>query len=367
MIPKKTEFNTIDALRFFAFLKIYLLHLPVDRDFPIFSTLKKGGGIGVVFFFVLSGFLITYILTFDKQNKGAISLPHFYARRILRIWPLFFLFLLIAYLLPHPLRDLLGFDYGGYTPDWRWSFAFLENYQIIRHHIGPSIGPLLLTWSLCIEEHFYIVWAIAVAIMPVRRIPWVMGAFIVTAICARVACMHYLPQYDISTNELVTSMDYFACGGLVGYLYATNKDAFDKRILSIPLIVRGLYLAFAVVFVFFQGQMLQWLHVPAALNPFIHSVIFAGVIAVVIPPGSEISIGPRNVLSYLGRISYGLYLFHIMVILATLKFFERHHIRIDSWGTLCLNIAITFSVSVLIASFFYHFFEKPFIRLKKYL
>jgi peptidoglycan/LPS O-acetylase OafA/YrhL len=89
--------------------------------------------------------------------------------------------------------------------------------------------------------------------------------------------------------------------------------------------------------------------------------------AVVIPPGSEISIGPRNVLSYLGRISYGLYLFHIMVILATLKFFERHHIRIDSWGTLCLNIAITFSVSVLIASFFYHFFEKPFIRLKKYL
>jgi peptidoglycan/LPS O-acetylase OafA/YrhL len=65
---EKRYFHTLDALRFFAFFKVYLLHLPEQGDFPLFEYLKSGGGLGVQFFFVLSGFLITYILTFEKAK-----------------------------------------------------------------------------------------------------------------------------------------------------------------------------------------------------------------------------------------------------------------------------------------------------------
>ena len=68
-MEQKRRFHTLDALRFFAFLKVYLLHVPLQGDFPIFSFLKSGGGIGVSFFFVLSGFLITYLLVFEKYKK----------------------------------------------------------------------------------------------------------------------------------------------------------------------------------------------------------------------------------------------------------------------------------------------------------
>ena len=69
----KTEFHTIDALRFFAFFKVFLLHLPTDRYFLLFGYLKKGGGIGVSFFFVLSGFLITYSLSEEKMQMKNIA------------------------------------------------------------------------------------------------------------------------------------------------------------------------------------------------------------------------------------------------------------------------------------------------------
>jgi len=71
---KKRYFHSIDSLRFFAFLKVYLLHLPIQGDFPIFSFLKSGGGIGVSFFFVLSGFLISYLLILEKVKKNRINL-----------------------------------------------------------------------------------------------------------------------------------------------------------------------------------------------------------------------------------------------------------------------------------------------------
>ena len=75
---KKIHFHSIDALRFFAFLKVYLLHVPLQGEFPIFSYLKSGGGIGVSFFFVLSGFLITYLLVFDKIQNGQINIRNFF-------------------------------------------------------------------------------------------------------------------------------------------------------------------------------------------------------------------------------------------------------------------------------------------------
>lgn len=99
---QRRHFHTIDALRFFALPKVFLLHLPVTA-FPIFNFFREGGGTGVIFFFVLSGFLITYILLSEKKQLGSINLKRFYIRRILRIWPLYYLMVGFAcYTMPPP-------------------------------------------------------------------------------------------------------------------------------------------------------------------------------------------------------------------------------------------------------------------------
>lgn len=365
---KKPGFHTIDALRFFAFLKVYLHHLPVDGDFAVISVLKKGGGgVGVVFFFVLSGFLITYNLVTEQSAQGGISLKKFYLKRMLRIWPLFYLFLCLMYFIPFHIRESMGVIMGGYTPDWRFSFAFLENYKIILTHSYPLIAPLLVTWSLCIEEHFYIIWGAAAALTSAARMGYVLGLFILIAIVSRILCPIYIPQYDISTNEVVTSLDYFAVGGLLGWLYALHSARVDRFILSIPIALRWTYVGFALLYVFLGGPVEHALHIPSFLSPTFGSLIFAGMIAVVIPQESPIRIGEGNVLSYLGRISYGLYLFHPVFIDMFLHYSISHHIRIDTAGVLTLGIVFTFTGTVLVASFLYHFYERPILSLKRYL
>ena len=366
MQTKKTGFHTIDALRFFAFLKVYLHHLPIDCDFGLFSFIKKGGGIGVVFFFVLSGFLITYNLV-TKQSDGTLDLKKFYLKRILRIWPLFYLFLCLMYFIPFHIRDSLGLIMGGYELDWRFSFTFLENYKVILSHSYPAVAPLLITWSLCIEEHFYIIWGLAAALTSARRMVFVLGMFIIIAIVSRILCPIYIPQYDIATNEIVTSLDYFAVGGLLGWLYTLYKERVDHFILSIPVILRWSYIGFTLVYVFAGRYIENVLHLPSFLSPTFSAAIFAGMIAIVLPAESTIRINEGNVLSYLGRISYGLYLFHTVFIDMLLHYCLVHHIRIDTWHILGMGIVFTFTGTVLVASFFYHFYERPFLKLKQYL
>jgi peptidoglycan/LPS O-acetylase OafA/YrhL len=362
--PKK-QFHTIDALRFLAFLKVFFLHIPTDTDFGWFSYLKKGGGIGVAFFFVLSGFLITYLLVNEKLIHTNINLFRFYSRRIFRIWPLFFLFLLLLYVPTNSFMQKVGlYQANGYMPDWRISFAFLENYKIIFERNSPAIGPLGIAWSLCIEEHFYFIWGIIALLCPLNKMPFALIGLILFSIITRFFAIHFLPDFDIATNEIFTSFDYFATGGLLGYFLARNPEGVESKILNIPLFVRWIGLFLSVIFVFFHDAIFGWLFVPKIIVPFINAIIFTYTIAIVIPQKSSIRIEENNPLTYLGKISYGMYLFHIAFILMALKFCNIYSIRIDSAKVLTLFIVFTFICTVLLSSLLYKYFERPFLRLK---
>ena len=150
----RNHFHTLGAIRFFSFMLVLLLHLP-HENLPVISFFSKSGGIGVSFFFVLSGFLITYIILFEKKNKGALSLRKFLTRRVLRIWPLFYAMILFAFLTPYILSLLnITSSNEGYEPNLFSSLFFVENYKMMITDNFPNAAPLRVMWSLCVEEHF---------------------------------------------------------------------------------------------------------------------------------------------------------------------------------------------------------------------
>jgi peptidoglycan/LPS O-acetylase OafA/YrhL len=366
-MSQRIHFHSLDALRFFAFLKVYLLHIPLQGDFPIFSYLKSGGGIGVLFFFVLSGFLITYLLIHSKMSQGQVNLSNFFMRRSFRIWPLFFLMVILAFVLPYAFREDIGFHTvgGGYMPDWKFSFTFTENYKMLMEDNFPRTTPLPVFWSLCIEEHFYIVWMLVAFLLPVKHFfKFLIGCFVLGWI-ARYAEPHVLSNQNITTNDLFTNIDFFAAGGLLAYLVARKYDQVSSFIHKIPVWLRYVFILVVVLAVIFQKEIFFY------DNPYRFDVIrstiiaflFTGLIALFIPADSPIKIKNR-VLNYLGTISYGLYVYHILVVHMLLKYFTNSGILLDNWITVSLFVFVSFSGTVIVSSLSYYYFEKPFLRLR---
>ncbi|HLP13686.1 MAG TPA: acyltransferase [Flavobacteriales bacterium] len=368
MGKQKLHFESLDALRFFAFLKVYLLHLPLHGDFPIFRYLKSGGGIGVAFFFVLSGFLITYLLVHDKIAYGQISLKNFFMRRSFRIWPLFYLFVILAFALPWDLKTDIGFHMvgKGYEPDWRFSFTFTENYNMLIHDNFPNTTPLGVFWSLCIEEHFYIVWMLAVFILPVRYIFGFLVSCFVVAWASRLAEPFIWHNKDIMHTTVFTNMDLFAAGGIVGYFVARHYEKFSARLNAIPTKIKWGYVLFVLLVVVFQRHVLPstFEYRFDVIRPTIVALLFAGVVAVFVPKNSTVRIKSK-VLNYLGSISYGLYVYHIVLLHMIFRFYLDHGLMLSDWPTVGFFILLTFGGSVLLSALSYTYVEKPFLKLRE--
>ncbi|NVO21463.1 MAG: acyltransferase [Bacteroidetes bacterium] len=365
---KKFHFHSLDALRFFAFLKVYFLHVPVQGNFPVFGLLKSGGGIGVCFFFVLSGFLITYLLSHEKLHVGQIDFKKFLIRRTLRIWPLYFLVVLVVFMLPYGFKESSGLHMvgGGYNFDWRYSFTFFENYKMLLVDNFPKTTPLSVFWSLCIEEHFYIVWLIGLFLLPSKYIFRFLSGCFVVAIAARLIEPHLFAYQVIDANDLFTNMDYFASGGLLGYLVARDYEAVAGFIQKIYAWVKYLVILLVIIVVIFQSYFLPNVQGSffSYIRPTVISVMFTILLSLFIPKDSRIRINSK-VLNYLGTISFGLYVYHLIFVHMVFQYCIHHKILIDNWITLSTYILITLGGTIGVSMVSYHFFEKPFLSLRE--
>lgn len=364
---KKIHFHSIDALRFFAFLKVYLLHIPIQGEFPIFSFLKSGGGIGVSFFFVLSGFLITYLLVLEKKSNRNINIKKFLFRRSLRIWPLFYLMIIIAFLLPYEFKQNLGFHMcgGGYDFDWRYSFSFLENYKMLILDNTPKTTPLSVFWSLCVEEHFYLFWLFSLFFIPQKHILKFLISCFIIAWVTRFLEPFIFNNHKINTNDLFTNIDFFASGGILGYLVAKDYPKVSAFIDNIQTWVKWLILFSIALIVIFQKELLPY---EQGTNFFIFrssiiAILFTILIAIFIPQNSTIKI-KSSLLSYLGVRSYGLYVYHIIFIHVGFQYCIEHNIKIDNWLVLLLFILFSLGGSIIVSILSYKYFEKPILALR---
>ena len=203
-------FHSFNALRFFACFRIFLLHLPNREGKQFFNTLIfDGGEIGVDFFFVLSGLLITYLLTDEYAQTGKINAKEYLLRRAYRIWPLYFLGVFIAYF-NNFISARLHMGSGlGYTPNLFFSLTFLENYQILFHDNFPNGAPLRVFWSLCVEEHFYLLWLLLFLFIPARHFIKTAGVLWGVGILYRVWFQFQFPTRVYVGFDILSKLDYF--------------------------------------------------------------------------------------------------------------------------------------------------------------
>jgi peptidoglycan/LPS O-acetylase OafA/YrhL len=363
----------LDGLRGVAILLVLVHHgiyftpaSPTDETFvKLVGGWNAWGWVGVDLFFVLSGYLITNILLATRDRPGYFR--NFYARRTLRIFPLYFLSLaLFFYLLPPVAGDITRVP-ADERP-WFWTYT-LNFYYGLANHVPIWMSHF---WSLCVEEHFYLFWP-AVVYLAGRRVPQVCVAIIVGTALLRgalyLAGLKPLALYLMT----VTRMDALALGGLIAAWQRTPAGLAQARTACCRLLP-----AFGAVIVGLAGftSGLAPLQVPVILFGLTPVALFWGcflVVLVTAPAGGVLQrVFSGRVLTWLGKYSYGLYIFHFPLV-----GYLQQAIHAEYGPTLPLVLgsqipgAVAHAVvmvagSSAVAFTSFHIYEKPFLTLKRF-
>ena len=224
---QRRRFLALDGLRGIAVLLVVLAHgtqAPGAQPRLLAENFKFSGELGVIVFFVLSGFLSTHLLLEERTRTGGISLSRFYVRRALRILPLYFT-VLGAYVFVLPLFDPGNFGSiyeADSLRDYYYLLAypfFLQNYLVNDSDV--HFWGIEVFWSLAVEEHFYLFWPLLLVALRGRwLIPSLAGIMIVTFSLRALTRLEVLPSSNDGVEQMThTALDGLAAGCIVACLY----------------------------------------------------------------------------------------------------------------------------------------------------
>lgn len=381
------RFHSLNALRFFAFFLVFLKHINgaiEGNSLPFLKFITDGGA--VEFFFVLGGFLFTYLLVKQKEQTKDFSFIRFYVKRILRTWPLFFVIIGFAYMSLYGaiswkgdsegyqlLQNIGLIDGDGYWPSWKHSVLFLENYKMWQHHLVltpdkswfPILSPLIVTWSLCIQEHFYLIWPIFIMLVPNKWIPKLMILGVIISFCAKLGLGFYLEDLKFNlAHDLITYLDLYCLGGLLGFYAYHRFDKISAFILSIPTYLKFIFIVCLLLLLKADMWFAHTFIFTKAIWNTVIGTSLTILISLFIPQESRFKFGVKSIFSKFGMISYSLYLTHLIVILVLLSFFNRYEFKISSAFNLFVLFSSSLILSILISYITYFTIEKPFLILK---
>jgi len=299
---------------------------------------------GVDLFFVLSGFLITGILLQTKDSTSYFR--NFYARRCLRIWPLYysallFMFVIVPALRPSETNDIFGIRSG---PWWAYPI-FLQNYLV--RVPTEATGLLAVTWSLGVEEQFYFIWPLVVRFCDEAKL----RKIAVAVICISPALRFYstLNGVNIYSNPLCR-LDGLMAGSLLALLIRSKNFAAARFV--IPAWITLLVVAPLAIFLdMFNTRWLVFSLVALASSAFVYLALFS-------QQKQLQAVLSNRVLVYIGTISYGIYLLEKIPVDVVKAF------HLESFPLLAFPITAT--VTVAMAALSWKVLEKPFLRLKRF-
>ncbi len=347
-----------DAFRAAAILSVLCVHwLPAQG---LVNRLQEQVSNGVQLFFVLSGFLITRILLQSRQamDDGSTtlhwSLRQFYARRALRIFPIYYLALVGGAVLALP----------GVRKGFWWHATYLSNAYYYRMH-GFDRGPALVFWSLSVEEQFYLLWPLAILLLPRRRmIPFVVAVAVLGSIW-RGTSMWLDSDPMIGGILTPTCANFLAFGALIAIVdhptFGSNRDARRTRWMF-ALAIAALVAADVALFALHGPRHARAMRIvnqtAAAMG---YALLFARS-ARGLPGwiGSALRFPP---LTFLGRISYGLYVYHLLVTALLGRFVG--HFGYPKLNQLAETFGVRFAATVLVATASWYLFERPLNNLKR--
>jgi peptidoglycan/LPS O-acetylase OafA/YrhL len=391
---KKEYFKGLDSLRFFAALAVFFTHVELIKKFTGFGThwidpeeritkftvfqsvmskeidplspiIAYSSALGVVFFFVLSGFLITYLLFKEKEANGSIAIGKFYLRRAFRIWPLYYLIFLLGFFVL-PTFDF--FAVPGQDVFFKQNFwgnlilyaLFMPNLAFSIYTTAvPNIGQ---SWSIGVEEQFYLLWPLLIRKSKnvLKSILWITGTVITLKgiLLLATPLLKFESLVVLKKFLAMSKLECMALGGLGAYVLFNKKEE----------ILRIVYKPFSQITSVLIIPILIYF-TPTAFEDILHllfSISFLVIILNVASNEKSLLRFENRILQYLGRISYGFYMFHVMCIVFTIHLLDKY-VGLDndiSTPQHLLLYGISFLLTVAVSSLSYHIFEKAFIRLK---
>lgn len=353
----------LDVLRFFAFLAVFFHHaLPRDAShyvrngIPLFATdlllaAKSAGAYGVDLFFALSAYLITELLLREHAKRGTFSVSAFYIRRALRIWPLYFAFLaLTIFIVPSIFSD------ERFGPMYIVSFAlFFGNWVSAAYGLPFSVASPL--WSISVEEQFYIAWPLLLLLFGVSRIKQLAIVLLAIAFGTRIFLSQYGAEHPAVWCNTLARLDPIAMGAILAVVLRGHAPKINGafRVLMIGAALAG----FLIVAKYLEQDG------PTSIATYSITALASVVllIAVLHKDARLLRFPPFTWLVYLGRISYGLYVFHLLSIalIGQVMFIPLLGMQANFEIRLVMSLLLT----VLFATVSYTLLEQPFLKLKE--
>lgn len=381
---KYTYFPALDILRFLAFMLVFISHAslffgynnPSQNWVEFREIFLTHGDLGVTFFFVLSGFLITYLLMSEKHQKGNIDIKKFYVRRLLRIWPVYFITIFIAvWGLPF-LVDLIGmrgnlpFDIFSNLQSYPWYVFFIGNFNMFLN-TPPSV-TLAILWSISVEEQFYLLWPLIVKFVKQKTVPVLLGLVVVISTIYRFI---YAYNYNAVKYSTFSVMSDIAIGCFVAWLFfeKSRVTLWAKNLSH----VKSFFLYYSTLIILILSRSFiydvnpEWARrALIAIEPLVFAILFSFIIARLAGLRDNFITGKHPVQKmfvYLGRISYGLYCYHMIVLVVVLAMFYQggYETVYNSLPHLLTIFSTTLVIVIMVSMVSYHFIEKRILKLKK--
>jgi peptidoglycan/LPS O-acetylase OafA/YrhL len=361
-------FEHLDVLRCLAAMMVFFAHtfdhMVSQYGYPDFmrigdsqnltlvghyiNMILLNGGFGVDVFFLISGFLITYLLLVEKTETGKINIGGFYLRRSFRIWPVYFLIMALA-------PTLVNWVNTGIEPPYLMTALFLNNFATIKSEFWTY--PFAHFWSICVEEHFYLIWPLVVAFVPYKWLGRVFVFVIVTSIISRGLFNHFQWGYYYQYLHTLSRMDALAIGALGAYLHH-QKPFVLKFSRYFRLMAYGLFIAMLgyekyniyddMFLVCFRKYFYIGFAAFAMMNFMFHEK-------------PMIRFNGKTFIHYLGKISYGFYMYSTVLLLII----DRTLLPIfPNMDTPISFLLLNFIGSLIISIISYHTMEKMFLKMK---